>query len=293
MNNKLPLLVAGVFVCIAGTAHASDPDPDAFWTYKNVDGKDLQLHVFLPEDHHSAVGPFPAMVIYHGGSWAEGEASWHYPDCEYWSQRGMIAVSVDYRLSKRDGVEVPLECVKDAKSAIRYLRQNAGELKVDPNKVVAAGGSAGGQLAAALATITGEEPNDDCYPLAISCRPEAVILWNPYYKCKAELSPPEHVTRGLPPMIAFLGDEDPAITVESLVLFHENLKAAGNVSELYIGKGGKHGFCNGRDRSNPFFYWSVALEDEFLVKLWILSGPAILEVPEGVAVDAVKFQSYD
>ena len=44
----------------------------------------------------------------------------------------MIAVSVDYRLRHRDQVKVPLECVKDAKSAIRYLRANAKKLKIDP-----------------------------------------------------------------------------------------------------------------------------------------------------------------
>lgn len=289
MKKKFTLLAAGISV--AAVAHAGDPD--AFWNYKSVDGKDLQLHVFLPDGYAASPGPFPTMVIFHGGSWAEGEASWQYPDCEYWSARGMIAVSVDYRLSKRDGVEVPIECVKDAKSAIRFLRRNAEELKVDPEKVVAAGDSAGGQLAAALATITTPETNDDCYDLAILCRPEAVILTNPYYKCKASLSPPEHVVGGLPPMIAFLGDEDPAIPVEGLVAFHEQLKAAGNVSELYVGKGGKHGFCNGRNPQNPFFYWALALKDRFLVKHGILAGASVLAVPEGVPVDEVDFDAYD
>ena len=122
------------------------------WTYKEVDGQALQLSVFLPEGYESSTERFPTFVVYHGGSWAVGEANWHYPDCEYWASRGMIAVSVDYRLKKRDGVKVPLECVKDAKSAVRFLRKNAARLKVDPDKMVIAGGSAGGQLAAAMAT---------------------------------------------------------------------------------------------------------------------------------------------
>ena len=258
--------------------------PDAMWTYKEVDGKALQLSVFLPEEYETSTESFPTFVVYHGGSWAVGEANWHYPDCEYWAQRGMIAVSVDYRLSQRDGVKVPLECVKDAKSAVRFLRKNAARLKVDPDKMVVAGGSAGGQLAAAMATLTSLEKNDDCYDLSISCEPNAVILYNPYFKCEASLSPPNFLRAGLPPFITFLGSEDPAITVESMVEFHEALKAHGGTSEFYVGKGGKHGLCNGRNPHNPYFYWSVELEDQFLVKHGILSGDSLVTRPTGVKV---------
>ena len=258
--------------------------PHTMWTYKKIDGKELQLSVFLPEGYEDSKERFPTFVVYHGGSWAVGEANWHYPDCEYWASRGMIAVSVDYRLSKRDGVKVPLECVKDAKSAVRFLRKNAAELKVDPDKMVIAGGSAGGQLAAAMATLTSHETNDNCYDLSISCEPNAVILYNPYFKCEASLSPPNFLSTGLPPFITFLGDEDPAITVESLVDFHEALKAQGGASEFYVGKGGKHGLCNGRNPHNPYFYWSLELSDQFLVKHGILSGESLVTRPAGVKV---------
>ena len=135
-------------------AHAGSPDTR--WTYKQVSGKALHMEVFLPKDYDDAK-TFPTFVVFHGGSWKTGDASWHYPDCEYWCSRGMIAVSVNYRLKDRDHVEVPLACVQDAKSAIRYLRKNARALKVDSNKIVVAGGSAGGQLAAATATMNPSE----------------------------------------------------------------------------------------------------------------------------------------
>jgi len=269
--------------------------PDTMWTYKEVGGKALQLSVFLPERYENSTETFPIFVVYHGGSWAVGEPNWHYPDCEYWAQRGMIAVSVDYRLSKRDGVKVPLECVKDAKSAVRFLRKNAVRLKVDPDKMVIAGGSAGGQLAAAMATLSSPETNDDCYDFSISCVPNAVILYNPYFKCEASLSPPNFLRAGLPPFITFLGSEDPAITVESIVEFHEALKSHGGASEFYVGKGGKHGLCNGRNPRNPYFYWSLELEDQFLVKHGIIEGPSLVEVPAGVRrlVAVEDFYAYD
>ncbi len=256
-------------------------EPDTMWTYKHIDGKDLQMSVFLPDDYREE-GPFPTIVFFHGGSWNAGEASWHYPDCAYWSKRGMIAVSVDYRLKDRDGVAVPLECVKDAKSSIRFLRKNAIKLKVNTDKLVVSGGSAGGQIAAALATIKSTETNDNSYDLSISCIPDAVVLQNPYFKCTPELSPPNYITEGIPPFITFLGDEDPVITVAEMRAFHNAIKQAGNASELYIGKGGKHGFCNGRNSDNPFFYWSLELVDQFLVNHGILAGESIVERPAGV-----------
>lgn len=255
--------------------------PDTMWTYKRINGKELRMSVFLP-DGYDAAKAFPVIAIFHGGSWNAGEPAWHYPDCAYWSSRGMIAASVEYRLKTRDGVEAPLECVRDAKSAIRFLRENAAKLKVDTTRVVAAGGSAGGQLAAALATLTNPDTNDKGDDLSISCKPDAVILYNPYMKCKAELSPPAHVVKGLPPFITFLGDQDQAITVAEIKSFHDTLKSAGNSSLLYIGKGAKHGFCNGRNPNNPFFYWSLELEDQFLVKHGILTGPSKVEIPDGV-----------
>eukprot|EP00957_Ditylum_brightwellii_P085379 6495607-Ditylum_brightwellii.AAC.1 len=87
--------------------------PDTTWTYKSVNEKDLQMSVFLPGGYEQGTR-FPTFVVFHGGSWTGGEASWHYADCAYWRSRGMVAVSVDYRLKERDKVEVPLACVKDA-----------------------------------------------------------------------------------------------------------------------------------------------------------------------------------
>lgn len=124
-------LITLMWCALAARCAAADPAPDTMWSYKKVDGKKLELSVYLPEGYVDSKGTFPTIVIFHGGSWNAGDSGWHYPDCVYWRSSGMIAVSVDYRLKSRDGVEVPLECVKDAKSAVRFLRKNATKLKVD------------------------------------------------------------------------------------------------------------------------------------------------------------------
>lgn len=289
-----PIFLTLMSSALVALSAVTDLKPDAMWSYKKTAGKDLELSVFLPDGYADSSEQFPTIVIFHGGSWDAGEPSWHYPDCAYWSGRGMIAVSVDYRLKTRDGVDVPLECVKDAKSAIRFLRKNAASLKVDPGKVVVAGGSAGGQLAAATAMITSADTNDNQDDPSVSCKPDAVILYNPYMKCEARLSPPEHIVKGLPPFITFLGDRDPAITVGEIKSFHEALKSAGNSSIFYVGKGGKHGFCNGRNPRNPFFHWSLDLADQFLVKHGILSGPSKVALPDGVKqLHPGDFDAYD
>ncbi len=285
--------ITATAVIIAGAVGAGSVVPDTFWTYKETDGKSLKLSVFLPDNYADSSKAFPTFVVFHGGSWRTGSPDMHYPDCTYWARRGMIAVSVDYRLKDRDNVEVPLECIKDAKSAVRFLRQHAEKLKIDPDRLVAAGGSAGGQMAAAVAMIEGV--NDDCYDLSISCVPNAVILYNPYWVtgCTPELTPPNFITEGLPPFITFLGGQDPAIPVEGILEFHTALKKKGNISEFYVGKAGKHGFCNGRNPKNTFFYWSLDLEDRFLVKHGILSGISQVAIPVGVpALQPTDFVFY-
>lgn len=264
---------------------------DTLLVYKSVDGLDLSMSVFLPEGYNESNKSYPTLIFFHGGSWRVGEPSWHYPDCAYWSSRGMVAISVDYRLEDRDNVEVPLACVKDAKSSIRFLRKHAEIFKIDPNKIVAAGASAGGQLAAATAVLTKEDTNDSMDDLSISCVPNVLVLQNPYFKTTADLSPPNFIKEGWPPTATFTGDNDPTVSWKSILDFHKALKMSSNVSSLFIGKGGKHGFCNGRNSQNPYFYWHIELADQFLVQNGILEGQSSVAVPDGV--QALTSEDYD
>ncbi|RMD82758.1 MAG: hypothetical protein D6820_03235 [Lentisphaerae bacterium] len=145
------------------------------------------------------------------------------------------------------------------------------------------GGSAGGQLAAATAMISDPQTNHADDDLKVSCVPNAVILWNPWFKCEPKLAPPAHIRSGLPPFLIFCGGQDPGIPVSEMQMFLRSLQAAGVKARLCIGHKGRHGFCNGRKPRNRFFYWSLTLCDRFLSEQGILTGHAEPVWPQGVS----------
>ena len=268
-------------------------EPQAKWVYKNVNSKDISMDVFLPDGYGEEGRVFPFLIYFHGGSWDQGSPANHYPDCAYWASRGMVAASASYRLRTRDKVNVPIECLKDAKAAIRHVRANAKDLHIDPERIVVAGDSAGAMLAAASAMIDSPDTNHTNGP-EVSCVANALILNCPYWKtgCSPALTPPNFIRAGLPPTIVFLGNQDQAISVESMRAFHLKLKEAGIASELHIGAGGKHGFTNGRNPHNPFFYWALELADTFLQRHGILTGNPHIEKPAGITAVSAGSTSY-
>ena len=105
----------------------------------------------------------------------QGSVAGQIPNAAWFRDQGIIGICADYRVKNRDGT-TPLECIKDAKSAVRYIRINATVLGIDPNKIIVAGGSAGGHIAACTQIEGGDELGED---LAISSKPNALVLHNP------------------------------------------------------------------------------------------------------------------
>lgn len=262
--------------------------------YKRVGETELSLFIHRPEGH-KATDRRPAIVFFFGGGWNSGSPEQFRHHCEYLAARGMVAIAVDYRVASRHGVKVA-ECVADAKSAMRWVRSNAKRLGIDPERIAAGGGSAGGHLAAATALVPGfDDPSDD---KAISPVPNALVLFNPalvlsplkgaddahfnatierFGAAPDELSPAHHIRAGAPPTILFHGRADTTVPYSGMEWFAKKMKEAGNRCELIGYEGQGHGFFNHGRGGGKYFKETMTEADKFLASLKYVSGPPTLQ----------------
>lgn len=250
--------------------------PDKQIVYKSFDKDPLELNVFLP-DGWKASDQRPAIVFFFGGGWVGGTPTQFYPHSRYLASRGMVAISAQYRTRNSHGTS-PLECVADGKSAVRWMREHAAELGIDPERVAAGGGSAGGHVAATTGVIDGlEEDGED---MSVSSKPNALVLYNPATDLSGvqrlgdralEISPLQHVSKGDPPTIVFHSRDDQTVPYESAVAFCEAMNGAGNQCELVSFDGRPHGFFN-YTRSRVAYKTTVWHMDRFLASLGYLDG---------------------
>jgi acetyl esterase/lipase len=255
--------------------------------YKTIGDVELKLYLFTPQDHSSREDQ-SAIVFFFGGGWQRGSPGQFQPQCKYLQNLGMVAITADYRVASRQGVKAD-SCVSDAKSAIRWVRANADRLGIDPNRIVASGGSAGGHLAVSTALLPGfDEPGED---RSVSSVPNAMVLFNPAVMLAPlegkswprlisleerlgtdpeSISPIHHVRGGLPPAIIFHGDADETIPFWSVELFTTKMKEAANDCTLVGFEGKGHGFFNYRIGDGEAFNSTMRATEEFLRRLGYL-----------------------
>lgn len=128
--------------------------------YATMGGIELRLDLYRP----SGDGPFPVVLVVHGGGWDSGDRTMERPFAKRLAAAGLVTASVSYRLGPAGRFPLALH---DLKAAVRWLRAHAGELGIDPEAIGVVGGSAGGQLAAMLgatneiARFEGDGPHRD------------------------------------------------------------------------------------------------------------------------------------
>ncbi len=279
---------------LAALAYPPKMDGARVETYQQIGGVTLALSIFEPPATSAGPAPKqrPAIVFFFGGGWTNGSPAQFEQHCRALAARGMVAITADYRVASRHKVK-PIDCVADAKAAVRWVRTHAVRLGIDPQRIAAGGGSAGGHLAAAIATLAGfESPGAN---LSISAVPNALVLFNPALvlaplpglslngfgdRVPADrmgtdpknLSPAHHVKKGTPATIIFHGKADTTVPYVTAEAFTAAMKAAGNRCELVGAEGAKHGYFNYGRGDNAAYAATLAATDAFLVSLgWIES----------------------
>jgi acetyl esterase/lipase len=294
---RLPLLTASLLGLMLAAPAAAQPPArrpsaphltaaevrTAEHVYKQTPQGDLKLHFYLPPDW-KASDKRPAVVFFFGGGWKNGSYNQFAPQAEYFASRGLVAASADYRIASVHHT-TPDKCVEDAKSAVRWLRAKAGEFGVDPDRIAAGGGSAGGHLAAATALVPGFDADDKA---GVSCKPNALLLFNPALNLTrmpihdadgkdvgAAISPTRFLAKDAPPAIIFFGTDDRLAPQGHE--YRDRGKELGCRVELFTAKGQPHGFFN----RPPYCELTVCEADRFLVSLGYLAGEPTVTVPAG------------
>ncbi len=185
-------------------------------------------------------------LLFFGGGWVGGKIGQLAPEAEMLRSRGFVVALADYRVACRDGTG-PSEALDDARHAYNWFRANANRFGGDRNRLVLAGASAGGHLAAmtAAAQVAGR-------------RPAALVLFNPVVDLqlagvqrflsptvdRLALSPSLQDPHLFPPTLIVHGEQDRTVPPASVAAFCQALRSASGQCQLRLYPGVGHGFFN-------------------------------------------------
>jgi len=236
--------------------------------YGNADGRDLTADVFTPVT--TPGNPRPAIVFLHGGSWMFGDPSqFHYHAGYLASRYGFFAMSVDYRLSGEAQFPAALQ---DAKCAVRWIRSKAKEYNIDPERIVIAGGSAGGHLSSMMLTTAGiPEYEGNSGSSEYSSHVNLGVLFNGEFDMwdlvekgsligameqfmggkpdeipglYSDLSSVHRIHQYAPPVLLLHGMVDKCVSHDQSIAFYNRLNAVGGHAEIALYNDKPHAWFN-------------------------------------------------
>ena len=235
--------------------------------FKTVGETHLQMDVYSPSELHTNM---PCVVVVHGGAWIGGKREDMKSVCEALAAQGMVAATVAYRLGPKDKWPAMIEDVQDA---VRYVREHAKDLNVDPSRIGAAGASAGGHLSLLLGTVDGWPDGNSAGKTSSKVR--AVLdLFGPFdlsqdfeknlsslicmqvlgkrlEDAAAEIkdfSPCTYLSKDDAPVFAVQGKDDPLVPFKQAERLNEAYSAIGVPHEVRFVEGMKHGIDPSDDK---------------------------------------------
>ena len=258
---------------IGSTLFAQTPAPPQMpagvsWTgnieYSNVGAK-MEMDIVRPKNQ---AGSAPAVLLIHGGGFRRGTRQSYLVQAARLAERGYVAATASYRLAPRHQFPASVE---DAKAAVRFLRANAAKYGIDPDRIGAWGGSAGGHLVLMLgltgdvAEFEGTGPNRE-FSSKVQCvinyygptdftqsysksvdAAEVLPLWlgghlDQNRKLHQKASPLNWVTPNAAPILSLHGTKDAYVAYEHSAMLTDRLLNAGAEAEFESFSGAGHGF---------------------------------------------------
>lgn len=228
-------------------------------TYKEIDDFKLDMHLFLPNPEKFK-GKRPTIVQFHGGSWSIGKPDWFFSTAEAYAKQGWVVGVVEYRIKEKQNT-YPFESVKDAKSAIRWIRENAKKYNIDSNKIIATGNSAGGHLC--LATTLIKNWNEESDNLETNAVPNVIIVnsgvydladrgtkwiagYNENKDLPKEISPNHLIKKSETKILLIHGEKDKNCPYGSAEHFYNEMKLLDNDIEFHTIKDADHWIWYGK-----------------------------------------------
>jgi acetyl esterase/lipase len=252
-------------------------------TYLTASNMDAKLDLYV---RRGVTAPQPTLIFIHGGGWTGGTKESQALAIQPYLAMGLNVANVEYRLARVALAPAPVE---DCRCALKWVLSHAKEYGIDPQKIVVAGGSAGGHLALmtgflpASAGLDRECSRNDYLgpdPVAGEMKVAAIVNWygisdvnelldganmktyavrwmgsmSNRDEIAKRVSPLTYVRAGLPPVLTIHGDADPTVPYQQSVRLHKSLTDAGVSNELMTVPGGKHGLdcCNLEQRTKAY-----------------------------------------
>ena len=272
------------------------------FVFKETETRNLNVFVDYPDDWTST-DKRPAIIFWHGGGFTQGNAGQFFYQANYFTKRGVVCFRPEYRLRDTDNT-LPVSAVEDGISAVRWIKERAQEFGIDPDQVVVGGGSAGGCMASAVATVdankfaalgfVGKEDNQ-----SIDISVKAMLLFNPfvdffepthprqieeeclflgkdpedYREALHAVSAIENLTKDSPPSIILFGTRD-AFYVSDLRWIIRSRELGLNCVD-YVYKGEVHSWYN----NSPHLEYTTHNVNEFLIDIGFLKRDPKVELP--------------